>query len=90
MSKSLLVSAVAVALFATSAHASSDKPCTDAPKAQWLTIQQIADRLESQGYKVSEIEFEDSCAEVEVRKDGVKSEFYLDPTTASVVKKEDD
>lgn len=91
MRKTFLMAATAVlALATTPAFASDDESCTKAPKEQWLSIGQLEGKLTEQGYKVSEVEIEDGCAEAKVEdKDGKKAELYLDPATGATVKRDD-
>lgn len=91
MRTALMAATLVLAAAATTAQASEDEGCTKAPKEQWQTIDQLKAKLSEQGFKVKEIEFEDSCAEAEVEnKDGKSAELRLDPVTAAVVKEEEE
>ncbi len=88
MLNKFLIAAATLALGANAAAASSDGSCTKTTKDQWLTTQQLTEKLTAQGYKVSEIELDDSCAEAKVSKDGKRAELYLDPATGAVTEQE--
>jgi hypothetical protein len=81
--------ALAIASAAGIAVASDDDrgPRVDVPRDQWMSIAQVADKLESQGYRVREIETEHGAYEVSVYdKDGRRSKLYLHPATGEVLR----
>lgn len=90
MTLKLVTAAIAAIAMTSAAYASDDNGCTKAPKEQWLSIEQISAKLTGQGYEIREIEMEESCVEAKVRdKAGSRLEFYLDPVTGEVSKKEE-
>lgn len=86
------IAATVLALIAsTSVALAEDDNCTKAAKEQWLTQDQLKSKLGEQGYTVKELEFESACVEAKVAdKDGKTLELKLDPSTGSVVSKDDD
>jgi hypothetical protein len=78
--KSLLL-ATLLAACATTAVA-SEKHCTSAPKANWMSQDTFKAMIEKQGIKVKRIKVEDSCYEVYgFDKNGKKIEQFHDPVT---------
>lgn len=60
--------------------------CTDHPKEQWMTQEQITALAAGQGYEVKAVKEEDGCWEVKGNKDGARVEAYFDPVTGDLVK----
>ncbi|GIK95940.1 MAG: hypothetical protein BroJett029_01490 [Alphaproteobacteria bacterium] len=88
MRKFLILPAVAV-LTAAAAGASmaEDRPLTDAPRDQWLSVQQLAERLGSQGLQVREIEEDDGSYEVEyIDREGQRMEAKVHPATGEILR----
>jgi len=52
--------------------------------------EEIAELLESQGYKIKEVDFDDGIYEVDAYKDGKKFEIKVDPTGKILKVEEDD
>lgn len=63
--------------------------CPQRAEAEWMSVEQTVAKLKEQGYTVREIERSRGCYEVEATDaQGVKVEIYVDPTTATIVKRE--
>jgi len=59
--------------------------------ADWLSVSEIATRLEAQGYDVREVEREDRAYEIEaVDANGFRVEAHVDPITGAVLNRDDD
>jgi hypothetical protein len=60
--------------------------CTARAAAEWLSVDQITQKLKDQGYTVRKVERSRGCYEVKATDSkGVQVEMYLDPATADVV-----
>ena len=78
----LILSAFTFSAVAVYALASDDDSMNPQGRAAWLPKQEIASRLEQQGYQVHRLEAEHGCVEAYVSDSaGRKSELYVDPTT---------
>lgn len=87
MRRYLFIPAIVLAMagVAGAAHASSDDLRSAAPRAGWLTIPQIADKLAAQGYDVRRIKVERRGYEVyAIDKAGRRIEAYVDPVTGNL------
>lgn len=87
MRKTLTVSALvlAVATLAAPAFASSDDDRNVAPKADWMSIEQVTAKLTAEGYKVRQIKTEGNGYEVyAIDKEGRRLEAYVDPVTGKI------
>lgn len=74
---------------ALTAPALASERCTEQPKSQWLSQDQIAERLKAQGIEVTRTETKRSCYEIKGRdREGRRVELYVDPATARIVKRE--
>jgi hypothetical protein len=63
----------------------------DQPGADWLTIEQVTQRLKEAGYtQVNELEADDGHWEGEGMKDGQMIDFHVDPHTGEFTKEEVD
>lgn len=62
-------------------------PATAGQQGQWLSLRQIYDKLEADGYTdIREIERERSGYEAKVRdRDGRKMKLYIEPLTGKVI-----
>lgn len=63
------------------------------PRSEWMSIADLSAKLESQGYRIDEIEAEHGAYEVEMTDaKGMQVEAYLDPVTGEPIRKgrEDD
>mgnify|MGYP000935953076 CR=1 FL=1 len=60
--------------------------CTDRPKSEWQSTDEIKAPFEAQGYAVGKVKNGGSCYEVYARDtDGNKVELFVNPVDASVV-----
>ena len=87
MRKPLLVSALALAVAAVAGptFASSDNHSNAAPKANWMSIEQVTAKLTAEGYQVRQIKTEGNGYEVyAIDKEGKRLEGYVDPVTGNV------
>ena len=63
--------------------------CSARPAAEWLSVDQVAQKLKEQGYTVRRIETGHGCYEVKATDSkGVRVEMYVDPATADVVSRD--
>ncbi len=85
MLKTIIISA-AVCTFAGAAIAGD--LCKGGPRDQWLTQEQIAERLEPLGYTEFTLSVEDGCIEAVSNQHGSHMEFYMEPLTGEIVKTE--
>ena len=105
MFKNAMIIAAALALLASPALASSDDRaesearyelasgrdgrCTARPDAEWLSVEQLTQKLKDQGYTVRKVERSHGCYEVKATDaKGVRVEIYVDPATAEIVSRE--
>lgn len=89
MNKRLVSTALLLplAVFAGVAFASDDKTSVNAPKSDWLTIQQVVEKYTSQGYDVRKVEAEHDGYELEaIDKSGKRMEFDIHPVTGEALK----
>jgi len=89
MRKFLILSGVAVlgAAAAGVALADDSRARVDVPRDQWLTIQQLAERFETQGLQVREIDEDKGGYEVEyVDREGRSMEAKVHPATGEILK----
>jgi hypothetical protein len=91
MRKFLVSSALAVTLLsAASLSFASDefRRRPDVPRDNWLTIQQIIEKVSAQGYDIRSIEMERRGYEVEaIDKSGRRVEADVDPLTGEILRK---
>lgn len=81
--------ASAVGMFALGANAQQET--APVQEQQRMSVAQIANMLEDQGYTVREIELEHGRYDVEmIDSKGMKVEAYLDPATGAVLPYRDD
>lgn len=86
MKKLLAVSMLTFAM-ATPALACDDYGRLDVPRDQWLSIPDVIQKLEGQGYKVYEIEVDDGAYEFEATTaSGVRVEGCAHPATGEILK----
>jgi hypothetical protein len=93
MRKLLIVPALAlaIAVAAGSAFATSDEARPAAPRDQWMSTAQITEKFTAQGYDVRKVKVEKGAYEVyAVGKDGKRLETYVDPVTGEPLKGEMD
>ncbi|WP_101068644.1 PepSY domain-containing protein [Roseovarius salinarum] len=86
--------AVAAGLAATGVQASDDDMRRDAdtpPRSEWMSVSDLAQKLESQGYTVHEIDTEYGVYEVEMTDEqGMRVEGHLHPVTGEPVHRRGD
>ena len=88
MRKPLLVSALALAVAAVAGptFASSDNHSNAAPKANWMSIEQVTAKLTAEGYQVRQIKTEGNGYEVyAIDKNGNRVESEVDPQTGMLI-----
>ncbi len=90
MMRKTLLTAAALAAAAGAALASDRddrrQPLTDAPRAEWMSVGQVAQKLEAQGYVVREIETERGAYEVEATDaDGMRVKARVHPVTGAIL-----
>ena len=94
--KRILLATAAIALTGTllvaGARASDDdRSGGNLPEAGWMSVGEIAAKLEGQGYTVREIEIEHGVYDVEmIDANGMRVEAYLDPSSGEPVRHDDD
>ncbi len=77
--------ALAVASIAGAASASDSEGAATTPKANWMTIPQITQKLTDEGYSVRQVKAEGSHYEVyAIGKDGKRLEGLIDPVTGEI------
>ena len=85
--------AAAAILFALAAQASDDDRAGTGhapPRAEWMSVADLAGRLEAQGYTIHELEAERSAWEVEMTDaNGMTVKAYLHPVTGEVLPDDD-
>ncbi|MGJ3264184.1 MAG: PepSY domain-containing protein [Salinarimonas sp.] len=91
----LAAPALALALLATPAPASSDRSDDDRrsetiPAAEWISIGDLTQRLEANGGRVTKVEADDGVYEVYIIEDGVRYEMTVHPRTAEILHRERD
>ncbi len=84
------LSTFAAALVAVGAGAASagslGRPCTVAPQAQWLSIEALQSKLQTQGYTIRSAKLKNACGEVYATDaQGSRVELFLDPTSGDIV-----
>lgn len=61
-------------------------PCTDAPRTQWLSDEQLLSEVRRMGYKLKRYEQDRQCVEVEGwDRNGQRVALRVDPATARIV-----
>ena len=88
MRKIVIFTAAAVTLGAAAAAqaGSLGKPCTSAPEAQWLPMQQLQAKVEAQGYKVQKAKLKNACGELyTLDQNGNRVELFVDPTSGQII-----
>lgn len=67
------------------------RPCTAAPEAQWLSLEQLKAKAEAQGYTVQKAKLKGACGELYARDaSGARTELFVDPTSGEIVAAERD
>ena len=69
-----------------SQHDGNRGRCSARPAAEWLSVDQVSQKLKEQGYMVRKIQASHGCYEVKATDSkGARLEMYVDPATADVV-----
>lgn len=84
----LLGAAAMLTVGAALPAAASDDECKSYPREQWLSLEAMKAKAESQGFEVRGIEEDDGCWEIKGLKDGKRVEAYFDPASGELVKME--
>jgi len=91
MRKILIVPTLVFALGAVASpplFASDEDVRIDVPRDQWLTMEQITEKLAFQGYDVRRVKVEGGVYEVYAIKDGQRVEALVHPATGALLKNE--
>lgn len=64
--------------------------CKGGPKDQWLSEEQVGEKLAAMGHGKFVLAVEDGCLEAKVLRDGKRLEIYMEPLTGEVVKVKED
>lgn len=84
--KTILAAGLVSAAFAGPALADDHRRCSDVPRDQWMSVEEVAAKIAAQGYTVRGVESDDGCWEVDVReKDGRHADLHVHPVTAEIV-----
>ena len=81
-----LGTAAMAAVGAVTLPAAASDDCRSYPREQWLSLEAMKAKAETQGFEVRGIEEDDGCWEIKGLKDGKRVEAYFDPATGEVVK----
>ena len=80
------VAVVMLGAGATANAGSLGKPCTLAPEAKWLPMQQLQAKVEVQGYKVQKAKLKNACGELyTLDQNGNRVELFVDPTNGQII-----
>lgn len=93
MKKTIATLAVVSTLIgaATYAHASEDKYRVNAPRDQWMSVEQISAKFTADGYKVRQVKEEDGLYEIyALDAKGARVEVYVHPVTGEILKSDMD
>ena len=82
----LTIAAAILGSAATAQAGSLGRPCTTAPEAQWLPMQQLQAKVEAQGYTVQKAKLKNACGELyTLDKNGSRVELFVDPTNGQII-----
>ena len=86
----IILATAAVIASAFSAQAGSlGRPCTTAPQSQWLSVEALKAKAETQGYKVQKAKIAKACGEIyALDPNNARTELFVDPTSGEIVVKE--
>jgi len=89
MRKAAAIAAAAILGTATLANASSfDRPCTNASRDKWLTVDALQKKVEALGYMVRKGKLKNACGEFYATDAaGARVELFVDPTNGAIVGK---
>jgi hypothetical protein len=88
MHKTAILALALVTVAAPAAFAGNlGRPCTAAPRSQWLSLDELKAKAEAMGFKVQKAKLnKESCAEIyALDKSGGRTELFLDPTSGQIV-----
>lgn len=67
----------------------AEGPCTNQPESKWMARDEVRAKIQSEGYKIVEIEVENGCYAIEVRdKDGKELDLVIDPIDGVILRRE--
>lgn len=70
-----------------SGTAFAKKNCTDAPKKEWMSVEEFKKKAEAEGYKIRKFKQPGTCYEIYgTDKNGKDVEIYFNPVDGSIVK----
>lgn len=92
MTKTKIIAALTfLAATAASQSAFASANCTEHPKAEWLTEDQMKAKVGGMGYKIKKFKISGECYEIYGwTGDGKKAEIYFDTKTGAIVKSQID
>lgn len=91
MKKLLAASALSLAFVAPALADDDYVGRLNVPRDQWLSVSEVIQKLEGQGYKVREVEVDDGAYEFEgITASGVRVEGHVHPATGELLKGYDD
>ncbi len=82
----MLLGAAAILTVGATLPAVASDDCKSYPREQWLSLEAMKAKAESQGFEVRGIKEDDGCWEIKGLKDGRPVEAYFDPATGELVK----
>ena len=85
-----LIAATALLMSTGGAFADKEITCTEAPRGEWKSVEEIQKMIEAEGYAVTKVKTEDQCYEVYASKDSKKFELYVDGTNGKIVEVDED
>lgn len=89
--KTILAAGLVSAFLAAPALADEKRLCSDVPRDQWMSVNDVTAKIQARGYTVRGVESDHGCWEVDVQdKDGRRAELKVHPVTAEVVQTDPD
>ena len=87
--RTLIMTAAALAALGSVSVAeagSLGRPCTMAPRSQWLSLDALQSKVEEIGFKVQKSKLSNGCAEFYVTtQPGSRLELFVDPATGTIL-----
>jgi hypothetical protein len=84
--KAIIIASAVLAASTLPSMADDDRRCGNIPRAEWMSVEEIARKATALGYQVSSVDSDDGCWEVEARdRDGRRVDVHFQPVTADVV-----
>lgn len=96
MRKPILLSVLVLILAGTAGAALADNDDRkrfniDASRDQWMSVAQIAEKYEAQGFKVRQVELDDGVYEIyATNAQGLRLEAYVHPVTGEILAHDND